>query len=295
MIGVLRLVKKSRAWSRRDDGDAADGRGRCGCVGRGGRGSFGVLIAAGAGQKFFDGAVTNAGTLVWQQGLIYAGDGTTTSTGHMFTNTGLVDLQGDGTSFALNYTGSVVNAAGGTLRRSVGTGTATITLPVDNQGTIEVRSGTLSLSGGLANIDVPTTTLAGGAYRVIDSGGGATFSVAAPGITTIAAGTMVELSGAGAAMQFGATPLQTSLGANVGTLQIRNGHAFNMTQALKNTGSVELGGVGLADGSLTSGGDIINAAGATISGHGSINNAVLNSGIVHAAGGALAVVCPIDG
>ncbi|QDT73430.1 beta strand repeat-containing protein [Lacipirellula limnantheis] len=256
----------------------------------------GAVVTAGGGQKFFDGAVTNAGTLLWQQGPIYAGDGTTTSTGHTFTNTGLVDLQGDGTSFAQNYAGSVANAAGGTLRRSVGTGLATITLPVENQGTIEARSGTLSLSGGLVNIDVPTATLAGAAYRAIDSGGGATFSVpGVPGITTIAAGTTVELSGAGAAMQFGATPLQASLATNIGTLQIRNGHAFTMTQALNNTGAVELGGVGLNDGSLTSGGAIVNAAGATISGHGTINNTVLNSGTVLAAGGALAVVGPIDG
>jgi hypothetical protein len=50
-----------------------------------------------------------------------------------------------------------------------------------------------------------------------------------------------------------------------------------------------LGGLGLADATLTSGGNITNAVGAAIVGHGTINNTILNSGTVRAADGTLVI------
>jgi hypothetical protein len=53
-----------------------------------------------------------------------------------------------------------------------------------------------------------------------------------------------------------------------------------MTSPLSNTGTVQLGGAGLADATLTPGGILMNAATGTIIGHGTIGNSVLNNGTV---------------
>ena len=63
-----------------------------------------------------------------------------------------------------------------------------------------------------------------------------------------------------------------------------------MTNALINSGTVELGGTGQSDATLTSGGDIANFASGEIFGHGTIDNTILNQGTVRASGGTLAIV-----
>jgi hypothetical protein len=108
-------------------------------------------------------------------------------------------------------------------------------------------------------------------------------------VSTIAAGTTVELSGASAAITFAGVSPQTSLLNNAGTVRILNGRTFAMTNALNNTGSLELGGAALADATLSSGGNITNVAAATIVGHGTLTATILNSGTVRASGGTLVV------
>lgn len=102
----------------------------------------GVLTIGTAAIKSFSGQVSNAGAIVWTEGQVRSG-----ASGSTFTNTGTIDLQGDGASFSTLFTGSVVNEVAGTLSRTVGTGTATISLPVTNTGTVDVDTGTLQLTG----------------------------------------------------------------------------------------------------------------------------------------------------
>jgi hypothetical protein len=109
-------------------------------------------------------------------------------------------------------------------------------------------------------------------------------------IVTIASGATVELSGADSHMHFDGTEIEASLANNAGALKILNGRDLVMTGALNNSGRVELGGASLAGGELTTSGDIVNAAGGEISGHGAVHHTILSSGAVRAAGGTLAVV-----
>ena len=253
-----------------------------------GEGSQTTVTSASYPYRFFDGTVTNHGTFTWEGAYITPNGGGNDT----FVNEGIVELNGsDGSGFSPQFgAGTFVNAAGGVVRRDVAEGSASLGLPIDNLGTIEVTLGILSLSGGLSNLDAPTNTLLGGTYRAVDSGSAAALQVPGASVATIAIGTTVELSGSNAVITYSGTTLENSLVSSAGTLRIFNGHHFAMSNALNNTGTVELGGTGLAGGTLTSAGDITNAIGATISGHGTINSTILNSGTVRASSGALAIV-----
>ena len=59
-----------------------------------------------------------------------------------------------------------MNEAGGTIARTVGTGTTTIGLPFTNNGTVDVDTGTLRLTSTFSNYNSGTKTLTGGAYHL---------------------------------------------------------------------------------------------------------------------------------
>ncbi|NOX49495.1 MAG: hypothetical protein GXP16_03035 [Gammaproteobacteria bacterium] len=167
----------------------------------------------------------------------------------------------------------------GTLRASQG-GTMILTGSgggsFTNTGKFEALDGSslnMITSAILTNLN--SGTLDGGAYRAVETGNGATLSLLGTAVDTTTAGTTTELSGNTAAMTFGGTDLQDSLVNNGGLLRALDGYSFVMTNMLNNTGRVELGGAGLAAAALTSTGDITNAAGAEIFGHGVINNTIL--------------------
>jgi hypothetical protein len=196
-------------------------------------------------------------------------------------------------NLALQNGGTLTNAATGVISGAA-TATATLTSTLNSAGIVRATSGTLRLAGtsttnsgvfealNASTLDVtaPLTnlsagTLTGGTYRSVSTGGAAAMTVAGSPVTTIAAGTTVELSGAGATMLFGSTALQSSLTTNAGTLKIFNGHHFNMTNALANSGTVHLGGAALADGMLTAAAGVTNTG--TITGHGTINGNIMNT------------------
>jgi hypothetical protein len=79
-------------------------------------------------------------------------------------------------------------------------------------------------------------------------------TLAGPAVSTIAAGTTVELSGALATMTFAGTHLEASLINNAGTLKIVGSHSFDLTHTLNNSG--------------------------TLAGHGTVVGTVQNSGSV---------------
>ena len=209
-------------------------------------------------------------------------------------NRGLIDGNVAGLALVIDPNSTDGFVSTGTLRASSG-GTVLLTNnglgTFTNNGVFESLDGsTLQFASGGVLTNLNAGTLTGGSYRSVESGNGSMFIVLGSAVDTIAAGTSIELSGANATMTFGGTAVADSLMNNAGTLRILNGHVFTMANALNNTGVVELGGAGLAGGTLTSGGAITNAAGAEIFGHGTINNTILNSGLVRAANGTLAIV-----
>ncbi|MEM8953221.1 MAG: choice-of-anchor D domain-containing protein [Verrucomicrobiota bacterium] len=190
----------------------------------------------------------------------------------------------DGGDSGLVNAGTIRASGGGTANLIGGpyTNTTTGTFEALDNSTVNSNGTLTNLSGG---------TLTNGTYRSVSTGNTSTLAITGTPVTTIAsANTTVELSGANAVITFGGTNLEDTLTNNEGTLKILNGHNFNMTNALNNTGIVELGGNALSAATLTSGGDITNSAGAEIFGHGVINNTILNSGTVRAANGELAIV-----
>lgn len=70
------------------------------------------------------------------------------SNGAQLTNGGAFTLTGDAPLSQSGSGNSIVNAPGGTITKSGGTGIATITPAVDNDGSIDAASGTLALAGG---------------------------------------------------------------------------------------------------------------------------------------------------
>ncbi|MBI3998212.1 MAG: hypothetical protein HY355_04195, partial [Armatimonadetes bacterium] len=119
--------------------------------------------------------IATAGTVTWTgTGSISSGSGA----GLRVEAGGLFDVQADAFWF-YNLGGAVPRvdvASGGTLRRSVGTGTATLGAVVNDSGTVQVQTGTL----------------------VLDEGGTSTgaFTVASPGILNFQRGTHVTRAGA---------------------------------------------------------------------------------------------------
>jgi hypothetical protein len=229
----------------------------------------------------------------------------------LFTNSGIVEADAGAVNGPLSIRGrggdagghpGVVNTETGIFRAS---NNSTLNLSASgggeftNNGTIEsIGDGSVVQTANSAVLtNLAGGVLTGGTYRVVSPNGATNFTTLllnAPNsaISTIAAGTTVEMSGSELLTNFqsGAQPLIVSLATNSGTLKLLNAQAFNMSNALVNNGAVELGGLGLAGGTLNSGGNITNAAGAQIFGHGTISDTVLNSGTVRAANGTLAIV-----
>ena len=114
----------------------------------------------GSGQTLVEGGVQIAGSfssLKLESGsLVNAGNGTLGATGSfnleegaVLRNDATLDLQTDGQILRTTSVGTFENR--GTLRKSSGTGTTSVGVVFDNSNTVEVESGTLSLSKGGAS------------------------------------------------------------------------------------------------------------------------------------------------
>jgi hypothetical protein len=122
--------------------------------------------------------VTVAGDLGWTGGARVA---TSSEAVIRTVDGGTFDLRGDG---VLQGAGRMAVETGGVLRRSVGVGTATISVPLEADGTVDVLSGQLQLSGGSGNAvhdgawhtgAGARTVFAGGTHRlgaIVGTGGG---------------------------------------------------------------------------------------------------------------------------
>ena len=106
--------------------------------------------------------LVNAGSIVWNAGDFWLGNGSAV------VNAGTIELRGTttlgGGSFSGWGYGSLFHNAG--LLKKTGTTTATLQIPVDNDGTIEVSGGTLVINGQLLNYGAAAKTLTAGGYVV---------------------------------------------------------------------------------------------------------------------------------
>ena len=146
----------------------------------------------------------------------------------------LIDFQGDGS--ILSHTGLISNA--GTIRKSSGTGTTAIgtqgepfgTLEVDNTGTVEADSGTMTLFGPFGELS--GTTLTAGTWNALH---GATLNFPR-GISITTNQAQITLDGSGASF-----PALASLSSSSGSLAFTGGASFTTAGDFSNTGSLTLG------------------------------------------------------
>jgi len=106
----------------------------------------GDAFLAGAFKQFAAATVNFAGNTTWVGGNINAVD---PPEGGVFNNSGTFDIQGD-VLWSWNVTGSPTfnNEAGGLIKRTVGTGFVEMWAAFNNDGDVEVETGTLQLANG---------------------------------------------------------------------------------------------------------------------------------------------------
>ena len=104
----------------------------------------GTSTLSGTGNKFLDTRkIENQGNVIWTNGNIYLNNGAIWDN----TATGIFDIQGNN-SFNQNVGSQTQLNNAGTLKKTGGTGTTTISTQLNNTGTVQVSTGTLNLSGG---------------------------------------------------------------------------------------------------------------------------------------------------
>ncbi|MGH7568263.1 MAG: beta strand repeat-containing protein [Gemmatimonadales bacterium] len=194
-------------------------------------GTGGLLNIAGAGTKTFSTrTVVNAGQVVWSGGQINSGLGAVLQNQAGAT----VDVQANA-PWAFNTGGSLPrlsNLAGGVVKRTVGTGTATLDGLVDNNGTLDVQTGTLLLSGG----GTSSGTFTSGSGAVLDFGAGtytlgATSKVSGAGLVNFSLGAVTVGGTAANAYDVtgttqivgGTVTFNTADSVRLTTLQLRGG------------------------------------------------------------------------
>src|SRR5262249_14346275 len=101
----------------------------------------GALNLATTGQKGVQRTINSSGTATWT-----AGDIRLYATGGGFNHAGPFDAQSDGTVNTIFDTGTFHNT--GTFKRTVSNTISSMTSAFDNDGTVDVQTGGLSLAGG---------------------------------------------------------------------------------------------------------------------------------------------------
>ncbi len=126
-----------------------------------------LTISGSTNQYYLSGTLTNNGTIVDENTATIA-----CNTGVTIVNEGIFNFNAGGTLTSGNgATGTVFNNTG-TLEMTASSAVATMGLPLDNTGSVEVKQGTLSLQGG---------GVVGGTYLVL---AGATLTFGNDNVTT---------------------------------------------------------------------------------------------------------------
>lgn len=231
----------------------------------------GLAISGATGRTFGGGTLVNNGSGTWSGGQI------TCSGTAVFRNapSGTFDFQADGSAFIFS-SGTSLMVNSGTLRKTAGIGTTTITLRCNNTGSVQVNSGTLALtladSSGSFSMSLGNTLSLSGAAALSPSA-----SIDGPGNFTVAGG---PLTNNGTFHVDGTNTFALSTISFNGSCFITNG------PLIVSGGTVSFNGSGLiAPGSLTlSSGSLLGNMPVTVPG--SIN---WSSGIIGASGSSLVV------
>ena len=164
------------------------------------------LVLSGSGDKTLNQrTLDNAGTLTWSGGTWLSG-GTATILNQA---TGVIDLQGDLTC-AFNGYGSQSKIQNlGLMKKTAGAGVSLLEIPLNNDGTLHIQSGTLTLTKG------------GDHHGVFQTEPGTTLNLAG-GTMNLQAGT--SLAGAGTVQCSGGTVnVNGTASASVSTLTLSAG------------------------------------------------------------------------
>jgi len=186
--------------------------------------NVGTLNISGGDYKRLCGTLNNDGIVTHSGGNfdIFWGNGVVNNA-----SDALYDLQGDANIVGHGTLSAFNNA--GTLRKSGG-GTSTFQPILNNTGTVEVLSGTLTATGNVPQLS--GTTLTGGTWRV---GPGAALNLTKGSNIATNQGT-VELTGPGAAF-----PRINTIADNQGYFGISGGCDFDTVGGLGNSGTLSIG------------------------------------------------------
>jgi hypothetical protein len=230
----------------------------------------GIAVSGTSGKTLSLRTLDNVGVATW------TGTGNITFSTHAVWNnldTGLLDIRNDA---SLGGAQTTINNAG-TIRKSAGTATSTITAALNNVGTVDAASGTLSLNGGGVN------------YATFSAEAGGVFQFGGGDMYLTAAGTLPnDLTIAGGAVFFESDVTLSTLALSGGSL---TGTAtVTVTGPIAWTGGTMTGGgTTNADGGIVFSGSadkhlnertLNNAATTTVTGTGNVelvNNAVFNN------------------
>lgn len=185
----------------------------------------GVFLRGNVTKYLYGGTLINAGPGNW----VSAAATVVCYTNALFTNApgGTYDFSGDGTPFT--QFGTAILANGGTLRKTAGTGTTTISLPINNGGLVEGQSGLLTFNAGGSSsgqflCDNGAAVGFGGGTQVLQG----TSSLNGPGSVLVSAGSVIvqgqvvvgALTNSSGAVNFssGGTPTITNLTLSGGAL-----------------------------------------------------------------------------
>jgi hypothetical protein len=248
----------------------------------------GGLSLGGPANKTLDGRLLNdGGAGIWSGlGDLSMGNGASLNLSAQAN----LDAQND-QSITNGVGGAATLNNAGTFKKSAGTGITTIQVAVNNTGTLQVQTGTISLTGAFAQFS-GMTLLAG---RYLISGtlrftGANVVSNAANIVLDGGAAQITDLSGANAmanlATNNGSLTIQIgdslSTGvdfSNTATLIVGDGSSFATSGSFSNSGSVTIGN----GSNLSAGGDYVQTDGSTVLGGGMLSA----GGTVNLQGGVL--------
>ena len=239
----------------------------------------GLLNLTGNNTKYLVNVLTNAGTVEWLGGNLVAQNYPPNSYFGAVQNLagGLWDVQCDQSLYNNYGSGSPYFDNAGTVQKTAGTGTTTISIPFNNAGAVTAQSGTIAFSSG-GVIESNFTAAAGAAIHF--SAGGFSYStvpvLTGPGAIQLTGGTLTLLGDQipGLQMTGGTIALSPAFqGGTITNLDL-NGSVLQGSWTVSGTFGCGDG----VSGSLTvASGGVVNWTGGTISGELDITNgAVVN-------------------
>src|SRR6185437_11492340 len=228
----------------------------------------GLLNFSGFGTRYLVNVLTNAGTVEWLGGSVvtqnYPPYGYLGAVQNLAG--GLWDIQCDQT-LSDNYGGGAAYFANaGTVQKTAGTGTTTISVAFNNAGTVTAQTGIISFNGGGV---IESNFIAAAGASIHFSGGAFRYStvpvLTGPGAIQFTGGTLTLLDDQipGLQMTGGTISLSATFqGGTITNLDL-NGSALQGTNTVNGTFDC---GNGVSGGLTVAGGAVVNWSGGTISG-----------------------------